>query len=79
LEYGHYQESGTFTAIVSSDRDKISKGKLMARPLRVEYPGAFYHVFSRGNNQQDISDISAAVKAKGSNLTPVLHKQHGKG
>ena len=21
----------------------------MTRPLRVEYPGAFYHVFSRGN------------------------------
>jgi len=23
----------------------------MARPLRVEYPGAFYHFFSRGNSQ----------------------------
>lgn len=21
----------------------------MTRPLRVEYPGAFYHVYSRGN------------------------------
>ncbi len=21
----------------------------MARPLRIEYPGAFYHVISRGN------------------------------
>lgn len=26
----------------------------MARPLRVEYPGAFYHVISRGNNQENI-------------------------
>jgi REP element-mobilizing transposase RayT len=26
----------------------------MARPLRIEYAGAFYHVFSRGNNKQDI-------------------------
>ena len=26
----------------------------MARPLRIEYPGAFYHVTSRGNEQQDI-------------------------
>jgi REP element-mobilizing transposase RayT len=26
----------------------------MARPLRVEYPGAFYHVISRGNNQEKI-------------------------
>ena len=40
----------------------------MARPLRVEYASAFYHVFSRANSQQDISDISAAVKAAGSNL-----------
>ena len=31
----------------------------MARPLRIEYPGAFYHVTSRGNEQKDIfkSDI----------------------
>lgn len=26
----------------------------MARPLRVEYPGALYHVMSRGNAHQDI-------------------------
>ncbi len=26
----------------------------MARPLRVEYPGAFYHISSRGNSRQDI-------------------------
>jgi REP element-mobilizing transposase RayT len=26
----------------------------MARPLRVEYPGAYYHVISRGNNQEKI-------------------------
>ena len=24
----------------------------MARPLRIEYPGAFYHVTSRGNEQK---------------------------
>ena len=24
----------------------------MARPLRVEYPGAYYHVINRGNNQE---------------------------
>ncbi len=24
----------------------------MARPIRIEYPGAFYHVFSRGNQKQ---------------------------
>jgi putative transposase len=26
----------------------------MARPLRIEYPGAFYHVMNRGNRREDI-------------------------
>ena len=26
----------------------------MARPLRIEYPGAYYHVINRGNNQGKI-------------------------
>jgi hypothetical protein len=26
----------------------------MARPLRVEYPGAYYHVINLGNNQEQI-------------------------
>jgi REP element-mobilizing transposase RayT len=26
----------------------------MARQLRIEYPGAYYHVLSRGNNLSDI-------------------------
>ena len=26
----------------------------MARPLRITYPGAFYHVTSRGNEWKDI-------------------------
>ena len=26
----------------------------MARPLRIEYPGAFYHVTSRGNETKDV-------------------------
>jgi len=26
----------------------------MSRPLRIEYPGAFYHVTSRGNERKDI-------------------------
>ena len=26
----------------------------MARPLRIEYPGALYHVTSRGNAREDI-------------------------
>ena len=26
----------------------------MARQLRIEYPGAYYHVINRGNNQEKI-------------------------
>jgi putative transposase len=26
----------------------------MARPLRIEYPGAYYHVTSRGNEQKNV-------------------------
>ena len=26
----------------------------MARPLRIQFAGAFYHVFARGNNKQPI-------------------------
>jgi putative transposase len=26
----------------------------MARPLRISYPGAFYHITSRGNEQKDV-------------------------
>lgn len=26
----------------------------MARPLRIEYPGAVYHITSRGNALQDV-------------------------
>jgi hypothetical protein len=31
----------------------------MVRPLQIEYPGAFYHVTSRGNEQKNIfkSDV----------------------
>jgi REP element-mobilizing transposase RayT len=28
--------------------------KIMARPLRIEYEGAFYHVTARGNERKDI-------------------------
>jgi hypothetical protein len=26
----------------------------MARPLRIAYPGAYYHITARGNEQKDI-------------------------
>ena len=29
----------------------------MARSLRIEYPGAYYHVINRGNNQEKIFKI----------------------
>ncbi len=30
------------------------KGMLMARPLRITFPGAFYHVTSRGNERKAV-------------------------
>jgi putative transposase len=30
------------------------EGFLMARPIRIEYEGAFYHVTSRGNERKRI-------------------------
>lgn len=30
----------------------------MASPLRIQYPGAFYHVTARGNEQKDISRVA---------------------
>jgi hypothetical protein len=41
----------------------------MARPLRIEYPGALYHVTSRGDRQEaifdDDGDRTAFLKAPG--------------
>ena len=31
----------------------------MARPIRIEYPGAIYHITSRGNAQQPIYETKA--------------------
>ena len=30
------------------------KGAIMARPLRIAYPGAFYHITSRGNENKEM-------------------------
>ena len=31
-----------------------NKGAIVARPLRIIYPEAFYHITSRGNERKDI-------------------------
>ena len=36
----------------------------MARPLRIEYPGAFYHVMHRGNAGADIFENKIATDPK---------------
>jgi hypothetical protein len=39
------------------DIDKVEvlcKQDIMARPLRIEYPGAYFHVMNRGNHGEDI-------------------------
>ena len=35
----------------------------MARPLRIEYPGAFYHVVNRGNYRRDLFESAGAAQA----------------
>jgi putative transposase len=48
----------------------------MARSVRVEFPGAFYHVMARGNRRQaiflDKEDGKQFVKTLGENLLLVL-------
>jgi hypothetical protein len=34
----------------------------MARPLRIEYPGAFYHVTSRGNERKETFSSLLIIK-----------------
>jgi len=36
----------------------------MARPLRIEYPGAFYHVMYRGNAGADIFESERGGKGR---------------
>ncbi len=47
----------------------FDSSRIMARPLRIEYEGALYHVLSRGNNQQNIfladSDRQGFLKVLG--------------
>jgi putative transposase len=51
----------------------------MARPVRIEYPGAFYHITARGNERKDIfksrsdreqflSYLQSATERRGSGL-----------
>jgi hypothetical protein len=36
------------------DRAVVAAVDVMARPRRLAYPGAFYHVLARGNNRQTV-------------------------
>jgi REP element-mobilizing transposase RayT len=35
----------------------------MARKLRIEYPGALYHVINRGNYRRDVFESAGAAEA----------------
>jgi REP-associated tyrosine transposase len=48
-----YRESGS-NRIESESASPLHFDLGMARPLRIEFPGAIYHVMSRGNAKQDI-------------------------
>jgi hypothetical protein len=51
--------------------------KVMARPLRIEYPGALYHVTSRGDRQEaifeDDHDRRAFLNLLGQVVSQVSH------
>jgi putative transposase len=34
----------------------------MARPIRIQYPGAFYHIMTRGNERSNIFSVSEDYK-----------------
>jgi len=46
----------------------------MARPLRIEYPGAFYHVTSRGNARNNIYENDQDRKAFLNLLSEIVKK-----
>ena len=47
----------------------------MARPLRIEYPGAFYHIIQRGNERKDIF-ISPQDRTKFYEYLSILHTRY---
>lgn len=50
------QRQGTGQGVRSQHLTRISsrKGRIVARPLRIQYPGALYHVTSRGNERKTV-------------------------
>ena len=46
------------------------KGSAMPRQLRIEYPGAIYHVTSRGDRREDISHDDERLGANLGKLIP---------
>ncbi|MCX5666728.1 MAG: transposase [Candidatus Omnitrophica bacterium] len=47
----------------------------MARPLRIEYPGAFYHIIQRGNEKKDIF-LSDQDRMKFYGYLAILHTRY---
>ena len=44
----------SFDALRKKSVEQRREEDAMARPLRIAYPGAYYHVSSRGNEQKDV-------------------------
>jgi len=51
----------------------------MARPLRLEYPGALYHITSRGNARQDIylDEVPLPTRPTKFEIIETLSKAYG--
>ncbi len=60
------------------------QNEVMARPLRIEFAGAIYHVMSRGNARQDmvLDDVtpepnqSAGMQYLNGNYASNFHRRH---
>jgi len=48
----------------------------MGRPVRIEYPGALYHITSRGNEKKEIF-LTAEDRAKFLNILRDYHERYG--
>jgi hypothetical protein len=67
IVWGGNRDWGHFLAIPT----ELDYGSFMTRPLRIEYPGAVYHVTSRGNEKKAVFKDDRDLEAFLNNLAHV--------
>jgi hypothetical protein len=48
----------------SSSSRAVGIGRIMLRSLRIEYPGAVYHVLNRGNYRHDVFGVDGSKERR---------------